>query len=66
MEVSKRLSLAGNTVCSEGRTTCNLLFDIYLLFFLQQNGSDDGLYTIYSGIKSWENFGMIQLWNKER
>lgn len=40
-------------------------FDDKFGLFYNQNGSDDGLYTIYSGIKSWENFGMIQLWNKE-
>lgn len=36
------------------------------IFLLQQNGSDDGLYTIYSGTKTWKNFGMIELWNKDR
>ncbi|XP_061164515.1 cytoplasmic FMR1-interacting protein 2-like [Saccostrea echinata] len=41
-------------------------FDDKFGLFYKQNGTDDGLYTIYSGTKSWENFNEIQLWNKEK
>lgn len=40
-------------------------FDDKFGLFYKQNGSDDGLYTIYSGTKTWKNFGMIELWNKD-
>ncbi|XP_076070185.1 lysosome membrane protein 2-like [Mytilus galloprovincialis] len=37
--------------------------DDHFGLFYNQNGSDDGLYSIYSGVKSADNFAFIKSWN---
>ncbi|KAI8798272.1 lysosome membrane protein 2 [Biomphalaria glabrata] len=41
----------------------NVTFSDEFGLFYNQNNTDDGLYEIYSGIKSMDNFGQIISWN---
>ena len=43
----------------------HLDLDDHFGLFYNQNGSDDGVYSIFSGVKGVDNFGLINTWNNE-